>query len=116
VNETLTLYPEPVSFNGDHRDDHMKTIWKAEIVIDDLQYITVPKGAKFLAAQPQHQNIALWYLCDPNAEKERRSIIMRGTGHHIDGELAEHLEYIDTFQIAGGDLVFHVFAGPHLPA
>lgn len=85
-----------------------KTIWKFPLTVADVQHVAMPTGAEILCVQTQHEGPCLWVRVDPSATMEKRSIAIVGTGHPApepsDGD------YIGTFQIHGGALVFHVFA------
>lgn len=83
-----------------------ETIWKFELETTDNQFIEIPKGAQLLAVQTQSDKPCLWALVDPNAEKEKRCFEVFGTGHVIN---SNNREYIGTYQLNGGNLVFHVF-------
>lgn len=83
----------------------MNTIWKFPLVITDQNEIEMPKGAELLTVQLQHGEPQLWASVDPSAPKVRRRIMVHGTGHQVD----VFNVYLATFQIAGGDLIFHVF-------
>ena len=83
------------------------TIWKYDLRLVDVQNVRLPVAAKILAVQVQRGVPRLWALVDPGAPEENRRIAIRGTGHPID--MAG--EYIGTFQVEGGALVFHVFEG-----
>jgi hypothetical protein len=85
----------------------MKTIWKFPISLTDRQTIQMPEGAKILDVQDQHGGLKLWALVDPTAPQGPRNICIHGTGHAV-VDVGPH---ITTFQIHGGDLVFHVFDG-----
>lgn len=88
-------------------------IWKTALAITDTQSVVMPEGAKPLAAQIQLQGLggplSLWFLCDPLKPKVARTIAIYDTGHAVPDDAGE---YIDTFQISNGALVFHVFANP----
>lgn len=85
----------------------MKTIWKYELPVRDVVYINMPVLSQILTIQEQRGSICLWALVDPNASQTQRVFRIVGTGHDV----PEHNTgvYIDTFQMEGGDLVFHVF-------
>ena len=83
-----------------------KTIWKFELEPIDFQTLEVPEGAQFLTIQTQNGTPCLWALVQPDAKKYLVGIGTYGTGHPIpDGER----NYIGTYQLMGGGLVFHVF-------
>jgi hypothetical protein len=84
-----------------------KTIWKFQLAIFDTQVIKVPLGSKLLTIQSQGGNACLWVLCDGNNPLiEQRKIALYGTGHLLPDKCGE---YIATFQMGGGALVFHAF-------
>lgn len=70
------------------------------------EFLDMPKGAKVLSAQSQGDNICLWAMVDPSEVSENRHFVVIGTGHDVP-EL--HLVFIDTVQLFGGSLIFHVF-------
>ncbi len=86
----------------------MKQIWKYNILTKDWQSIWMPEGAEILTVQTQHDKPKLWALVDPLAPQVERIIRVVGTGHDFRGTGT----YIGTFQMFGGDLVFHVFEIP----
>ena len=81
-------------------------IWKFPLGVTDVQVLEVPFGAKFLTVQVQNGVPCLWALVNPESGKVGRTIEVFGTGHHMD---ESDREYIGTFQLSGGALVFHVF-------
>jgi len=85
----------------------MKTVYKYPLEIDDVQFISMPKGAKPLCVKVQNGNPCLWALVNPYEEEESVMIRCAGTGHEINEE--GELVYIDSLLMYGGDLVFHFF-------
>lgn len=85
----------------------MKKIFKYPIQITDEQVVMMPAGAKILTVQNQKEIPCIWAIVDPAASLEKVKIRVHGTGHDIKD--SERLEYIGTFQILCGGLVFHVF-------
>jgi len=83
------------------------TIWKFPIATVDLQKVMMPRGAEILTVQTQVDTVCLWALVDPSAKSEERLIETFGTGQPIENQ--QEREYIATYQLEGGDLVFHVF-------
>ena len=81
-------------------------IWKFPLELTDAQTVMLPKGADIIAIEQQHLKLQLWALCDEEAEKQPRGIAIYGTGHPISDEPGRH---ISTFQIGGGEFVFHAF-------
>ena len=86
-----------------------KTIWKYPLKVTDGQNISFPKGAEFLDIQVQNGEVYLWALVDPEADTETRFIEIFGTGHPVVYDMGVSREYISTFQMKGGQLVFHAF-------
>lgn len=85
------------------------TIWKYPLAITTEQWVQIPRGAEILSAQLQHGTLCVWTRVDVNAEKVNRVIWVHGTGHEI--EATKEPKFIDTFQMDGGSLIFHVFDG-----
>lgn len=86
----------------------MKTIWKFHFGIADYQLINMPIGAKPLAVQLKTGIPCLWCLVESENEQIPYTLLVRGTGHPVD----PGVEYIGSFQMAGGALVWHVFFKP----
>jgi len=88
----------------------MQTIWKYQIIVG-VNDLTMPRGASVLAVQVQHGIPTMWALVNPNAVHDRRRFVVYGTGHPIDS--TADAGYVGTFQMMGGDLVWHVFEDRH---
>ena len=82
----------------------MKSIWK--YVLQPECTIEMPGGAQVLAVREQGQDICLWALVDPSAEKVERRFVGFGTGHDVPDQ---SMAFLGTAHLAGGALVFHVF-------
>lgn len=86
----------------------MKKIFKYPIEVTDEQVVLLPTGAKILTIQSQGDIPCIWALVDPTAPRnEAVNIRIHGTGHDVPD--SENLEYVNTFQMMGGRLVFHSF-------
>ena len=86
----------------------MKKIYKYPLEIEDEQNVLLPTGAKILTVQSILDKPYLYALVNPTAPNNMAVTIRAfGTGHPISD--SDYLEYIGTFQIYGGHLVFHVF-------
>jgi hypothetical protein len=81
-----------------------KTIWKYSLTPDCT--LSMPVGSIILTVQEQEQRPCLWALVDPAAPHECRRFRTYGTGHPVADDPGE---YIGTFQLNGGSLVFHLF-------
>lgn len=86
----------------------MITIWKYPLAATQENKFAVPAGAKLLCAQSQHDWPNAWFEVEDSNPKEERTLYMFGTGHKIDVPL-DTIRYVDTLQIQGGQLVFHVY-------
>ena len=84
------------------------SVYKFQIYLQDAFVLNLPKGAKILKVALQRDIACLWALVDPLAPLEPRTFRMAGTGHPIT-EAVESLNYIDSFMMQNGALVFHVF-------
>jgi len=85
-----------------------QTIYKFNLMVDDYQIINLPIGSKILCVQTQDESPYIWALVKPNeiilSEHHIRTF---GTGHDVPDN--ERLNYIGTYQLKNGALVFHVF-------
>lgn len=59
-----------------------------------------------LSIQEQNGMPQLWALCDETADYEQRKIAIYGTGNPMPDDTGD---YISTFQMHNGTLVFHAF-------
>lgn len=85
----------------------MKTIYKYKIETTDSQTISMPKASQVLTVQVQHGKPHIWaYIDNTDNSEEPRTIEVFGTGNPIP-EGARR--YIGSYQLFGGDLIFHVF-------
>ena len=86
----------------------MPTIWKYPLGLGVTQHY-MPLGATPLHAQMQRGEPVLWALVEPSEKQELRTFDVYGTGHTMRNDSGE---YIATFQMADGALVWHVFERP----
>lgn len=86
-----------------------ETIWKYKLLLNGSQFIEIPIGAKILDVQIQNYEVCLWALVNPKLEKEKRCFEIFGTGHDICSDMGTSREYVGTFQLRDGALVFHLF-------
>lgn len=90
----------------------MKTIWKFPLDAKAINEIEMPAETEILTVQTQNETACMWALVDvtsfPKAKKEKRRFATFGTGHTIP-ENCKKENYIGSFQLQGGALIFHVF-------
>lgn len=89
----------------------MKTIWKFPIMlnISNIVKISMPKNSEIISLQMQNEEPCMWVIVDTHVGTEERTFEVYGTGHEIIDEKGFHRNFIGTFQVAGGELVFHLF-------
>ncbi|MBU2634917.1 hypothetical protein KJ841_00375 [Patescibacteria group bacterium] len=75
---------------------------------EDYFSLDLPEGAKILTVQEQHGEPQIWALVNPGSPTETRNFRLAGTGHPIKGD-KELLNYVGTFQLAGGSFIGHLF-------
>lgn len=85
-----------------------KQIWKFHLD-PNKNNVAMPVGAEILTIQTQDEMPCIWALVDPDNEKELRHFEVYGTGHDIPCDMGIERKYINTFQLEGGSLVFHLF-------
>lgn len=83
----------------------MKRIYKYPLAAEDLQTVIMPEGAEILTIQVQGATPCIWALVDIEQPEERRTFRTYGTGHQV----VTNGTYRGTYQLLGGDIVFHVF-------
>lgn len=85
----------------------MKTIFKYKLETTGLQEIEIPEDAQVLSVQGQHGFLCLWAIVDPDKPKEKKRILLAGTGHPIPED--RNLKFIGTVQEFEGELIWHIF-------
>lgn len=87
----------------------MLTIHKYPIPAKGPFSLDLPKDAKILNAEVQgRQGPQMWVLADPEAPMKKRFFQVVGTDELIDIPVSR-LEFVSTFQMNSGSLVFHLF-------
>jgi len=84
----------------------MKTIYKYNFEITDSFSIKMPEGSEIIYVEEQSKRPAMWALVDTSRQDKAMYFELRGTGQPFNGLEGE---YIDTFYMFNGDLVFHLF-------
>lgn len=82
------------------------TIWKFPLEVTDSQVIKIPEINRPLTVQSQDGTPCLWAVVDPDSPRTKIRVLTFGTGHP--GVTAE-MNYVATYQLRNGGLVFHVF-------
>lgn len=85
----------------------MNSVWKYSLILQGINDLELPAGAKVLHVDEQDGIPQMWVLVDPESKaKEHRQFEIRGTGHPV----SEHRAYIGTWQ--SGSFVWHLFEKP----
>jgi len=85
----------------------MKRIYKYELKADPGFVVNMPKYAEILCVQVQGDTPCIWASVDPDEPMQSRVFEIVPTGSAIP-DYAK-LNYLGTFQLLGGAIVFHVF-------
>ena len=83
----------------------MLTIWKYELKTTGRQVVEMPADPQILSVAVQNGIPCLWAMVDSERPRQGRVIRIHGTGQR----LAVIHEFIGTFMLHDGALVFHVF-------
>jgi hypothetical protein len=81
-------------------------VYKYPLTLGDWISVPMPIGAEVLCVQVQHDEPFLWARVLPGNAMVPRHFRIAGTGHDLGSNVGQH---VGSFQMAGGDLVFHVF-------
>lgn len=92
----------------------MHAIHKYPIPVEDYFDIDMPAHATILTVQTQRigqgglarEVPCIWAKVDPANPPHPRKFRLAGTGHPIEESVGH---YVGTFQLSGGELVFHLF-------
>jgi len=85
-----------------------RRIFKYPLKVTDRQHIAMPLNTELLGVQVQHGQPVLYAIVNDARAKHNYEIITVGTGQELPAGL-EADDYVGTYQLEGGDLVFHVF-------
>jgi hypothetical protein len=92
----------------------MRTIWKKQLSMSEIQDIEIPNGATFLFAREQGDTPAtighpvVWFSCDDAKPLVKRRLYIVGMGMQMPPEAQI---YIGTTMHMGGRIVLHIFEG-----
>jgi hypothetical protein len=84
----------------------MRTIYKYPLEAVDEQTITTKANYKILTVAVQNEQPCLWIEVDTEKDDEDIKIFTHGTGHPL---FSEANNYIGSYQLHKGSLVFHVY-------
>jgi len=88
----------------------MNAVWKFPIPLEDVFEIEMPRVSKPLSVQVQKGIVQIWALVTPGRDIVKRRFYLCGTGHPRE-DIPRSLNFVGTFQLGQGNLVFHLFDG-----
>lgn len=86
----------------------MTTIWKYPLQVTDVQWVSMPEGARLLYVDYQAGDLSLWAMVDSKAPLRNRLIAVVGTGNPAPTD-QDGASYVGT--AISGSFVWHVFDG-----
>jgi len=86
----------------------VRTIYEFPLEVIDAQAVQMPSGAQILTVQKQNGTPCIWGMVDTENQKEERFFEIFGTGHPMHEDMGVGREYVGTFQMHSGSLVFHL--------
>lgn len=87
----------------------MRTIYKYPIPIQDNFELELPARSEVLCVQVQREQPCIWALVNLEHPPIKRKFLLRGTGHDAATLELNATSYVGSFQLRGGNLVFHLF-------
>jgi len=85
------------------------TIFRYVFETTDEFELSMPLHAKILAVQAKGNAPSMWAMVnEAETVNEKRKFRVYGTYQQIEVPLS-HLDYLGTYQLHGGTLIFHVF-------
>ncbi|MBR1525214.1 MAG: hypothetical protein IJ640_00950 [Prevotella sp.] len=87
----------------------MRTIYKQELPIEDVQEVEIFKGATILHIGVQRGRPCMWYECDTDAPRTTMTIMCYGTGHPMPDKDEADLNYLGTVLLHDDRAVFHFY-------
>jgi len=92
----------------------MRSIWKYRLEPGAFTLVPMPRAARILCVQVQGDLPTIWALVDPQEPTVARRIAILATGESVQDDLVV-ANYIGSFQLVAGALVFHAFDGGEDP-
>jgi len=88
----------------------LKTIWKYELQITDMQTVMMPKGAEIISVDNQFSDVCMWAIVDTTCKPKGRIIEIVGTGNPMIDDDRVNRWFIGTVIRRPYDgFVWHVF-------
>lgn len=90
----------------------MRRIFKYELTIEDVQVIESFTSFEPLSVKVQNGKPVLYAIVDDETEAQKVRIRTHGTGFAVEPYTSKN-EYVGTYLLQEGALVFHVFCQPY---
>lgn len=87
----------------------MTTIWEYPLSLTDLQPVEMPRGAIVLSVDAQKGQVCLWAMVNVESPRVLRQVRIFGTGHPIDPEKLQSMDFVGTAVDATCGLVWHIW-------
>ena len=89
-------------------------IWKFTLDMNELDStdsldIMIPVDAKILCVQSQYNIPCIWAIVNPCNHTVKKRFTIKGTGHTFQDVDLQDTDYIGTYQLYEGKLIYHVF-------
>lgn len=82
------------------------TVWKFPFEVQDEFSLSMPRFSRILTVQMQGDQPCIWAAVEPSESRDERRFRILGTGRPTP---ISTLEYVGTFQMFAGALVWHLF-------
>ena len=90
----------------------MKTVYKYNLAnknFSNVCAISAPKGAKFVHAGNQNENICIWAEVDTDNEMADYQFEIFCTGQEIKVDMGINRKYLYSVMLSNSELVFHIY-------
>jgi len=88
----------------------MFAIHKENIEVAGHQVLSIKGLVKMISVSVQHNKLVMYFVRDLKDSIHRRmELKILGTGHEFSFDQIEGYEFIGTYSMAGGHLMWHVF-------
>ena len=87
----------------------MNAIYKYELSEDKVQWVSLPLNSIILSVVEQYQKIVMYVIVDAEQENTQEiEFLLLGTGQ-IFNYVFDDYTFLNTVNLSGGGLMFHVF-------
>jgi hypothetical protein len=83
-----------------------RAIYKFQLPMNDEITLRGPRVLRWLGVAVQHDQPCVWAVVDPDTPRQSNKLVLRGTGHALNGEEGK---FLGSFMLHSGSFVGHVF-------